>query len=307
MGQRHFIQYVSLFFAMVFWGASFVLTKHLLINFNPIFIIFTRLLISSIIFVTTSLVLFKKKFFIEKKHIVLFLALSLFEPLIYFLFETYSLQLIDPSVVSVIIATIPLFMAIFAYYFLKELLSRKNMIGVVLSVLGIVIMLFPDFYGSTINFLGVGLAFGAVLSTIGYNYFLNRIPHHYAPILVITWQNLIGLIAFTPILLMMNSHSELSSQMASLSDGKNLVFLILLAVFCSSIAFVLYITGVRAIGTARSNIFTNLIPVITATISFFLFDENITWNKIIGIITVISGIFLVQMKKTRDKGIETRD
>ena len=305
MGKRHYIQYISLFFAMTFWGASFVLTKHLLIDFNPIFIIFTRLLISSLIFVTTSLVLFKKRFFIEKKYILLFLGLSLFEPLIYFLFETYSLQLIDPSIVSVIIATIPLFMAIFAYYFLKELLSRKNMIGVVLSVVGIVIMLFPDFYGSTINFLGVGLAFGAVFSTIGYNYFLNKIPHHYPPILVITWQNLIGLIAFTPILLLMNTNSELSLQVTALNDVKNFTFLILLAVFCSSIAFVLYIAGVRAIGTARSNIFTNLIPVITATISFLLFDETITWNKIIGIITVISGIFLVQMKKAQSP--ETRD
>lgn len=174
------------------------------------------------------------------------------------------------------------------------------MIGVVLSVLGIVIMLFPQFYGSTINILGVGLAFGAVLSTIGYNYFLNKIPHHYNPILIITWQNLIGLIAFTPILFAMNSTSEISTQMGALSDTKNLMFLILLAVFCSSIAFVLYIRGVRAIGTARSNIFTNLIPVITATISFFLFDETITWNKVLGIITVISGIFLVQMKKTKD-------
>ena len=177
---------------MTFWGASFVLTKHLLIDFNPIFIIFSRLLISSIIFVITSLILYKKRFFIEKKYIILFISLSIFEPLIYFLFETYSLQLIDPSIVSVIIATIPLFMAIFAYYFLKEFLTRKNMIGVVLSVLGIVIMLFPQFYGSTINILGVGLAFGAVLSTIGYNYFLNKIPHHYNPILIITWQNLIG-------------------------------------------------------------------------------------------------------------------
>lgn len=173
------------------------------------------------------------------------------------------------------------------------------MFGVVLSVAGIVIMLFPEFYGSTINFLGVGLAFGAVFSTIGYNYFLQKVPHQYSSLLVITWQNLIGLAAFIPILLIMNTKTELKLQFDSLGDYKNLLFLILLAVFCSSIAFILYIKGVRAIGTARSNIFTNLIPVITASISFFLFDEAITWNKVIGIITVISGIFLVQMRSKR--------
>lgn len=299
MGNNKYIHYISLFFAMLFWGASFVLTKHLLIDFNPIFIIFARLLISSLIFVTTTLILFKRKFFIHKKHFILFISLAFFEPFVYFIFETYSLKMIDPSIVSVIIATIPLFMALFAFYFLKEFLSRKNMFGVVLSVAGIVIMLFPEFYGSTINFLGVGLAFGAVFSTIGYNYFLQKVPHQYSSLLVITWQNLIGLAAFIPILLIMNTKTELKLQFDSLGDYKNLLFLILLAVFCSSIAFILYIKGVRAIGTARSNIFTNLIPVITASISFFLFDEAITWNKVIGIITVISGIFLVQMRSKR--------
>ncbi len=299
MGNNTYIHYISLFFAMLFWGASFVLTKHLLIDFNPIFIIFARLLISSLIFVTTTLILFKRKFFIHKKHFILFISLAFFEPFVYFIFETYSLKMIDPSIVSVIIATIPLFMALFAFYFLKEFLTRKNMFGVVLSVFGIVIMLFPEFYGSTINFLGVGLAFGAVFSTIGYNYFLQKVPHQYSSLLVITWQNLIGLAAFIPILLIMNTKTELKLQFDSLGDYKNLLFLILLAVFCSSIAFILYIKGVRAIGTARSNIFTNLIPVITASISFFLFDEAITWNKVIGIITVISGIFLVQMRSKR--------
>ena len=299
MGNNTYIHYISLFFAMLFWGASFVLTKHLLIDFNPIFIIFARLLISSLIFVTTTLILFKRKFFIQKKHFILFISLAFFEPFVYFIFETYSLKMIDPSIVSVIIATIPLFMALFAFYFLKEFLTRKNMFGVVLSVFGIVVMLFPEFYGSTINFLGVAFAFGAVFSTIGYNYFLQKVPHQYSSLLVITWQNLIGLAAFIPILLIMNTKTELKLQFDSLGDYKNLLFLILLAVFCSSIAFILYIKGVRAIGTARSNIFTNLIPVITASISFFLFDEAITWNKVIGIITVISGIFLVQMRKKR--------
>jgi hypothetical protein len=38
--------------------------------------------------------------------------MAFFEPFIYFLFETYSLKYCDASVVSVIIATIPLFCCI---------------------------------------------------------------------------------------------------------------------------------------------------------------------------------------------------
>jgi len=297
MTSKNLVHYVSLFFAMLFWGGSFVLTKHLLTDFHPITVIFARLVISSILFVIIGLSIYKKDFFISKKHILLFSALAFFEPVVYFLFETYSLQFTDPSIVSVIIATIPLFVAFVAVYFLKETFSKSNFLGVFLSVFGIVIMLFPSFSDSSVSLLGVLLAFGAVLSTIGYNYFLKKIPHTYSPLLVITWQNLFGLIVFTPLFLLMNSTESIVIQWNALSDINNLIALLLLAIFCSSIAFILYIKGVRHIGVAKANTFTNLIPVITAFISFFLFNEVVTWNKIAGILVVLTGIFLVQLKR----------
>jgi drug/metabolite transporter (DMT)-like permease len=296
MTSKKFINYLSLFVAMFFWGGSFVLTKHLLADFHPITVIFARLVVSSFLFVIIGLSIYKKDFFISKKHILLFSALAFFEPVVYFLFETYSLQFTDPSIVSVIIATIPLFVAFVAVYFLKESFTKFNFMGVILSVLGIVVMLFPSFSDTSVSLLGVLLAFGAVLSTIGYNYFLKRIPHSYSPLLVITWQNLFGLLVFTPLFLLINSTESISNQWFALSDIKNLMALLLLAVFCSSIAFILYIKGVRFIGVAKANTFTNLIPVITAFISFFLFNEVVTWNKIVGILVVLTGIFLVQVK-----------
>lgn len=297
MASKNLVHYISLFFAMFFWGGSFVLTKHLLTDFHPITVIFARLVISSVLFVIIGIAIYKRDFFISKKHILLFSALAFFEPIVYFLFETYSLQYTDPSIVSVIIATIPLFVAFVAVYFLKEAFSRSNFFGVFLSVFGIVIMLFPAFSDSSVSLIGVLLAFGAVLSTIGYNYFLKKIPHSYSPILVITWQNLFGLVAFTPLFLIMNSTESIVNQWDALADIKNLIALLLLAVFCSSIAFILYIKGVRVIGVAKANTFTNLIPVITALISFFIFNEVVTWNKIVGIFVVLTGIFLVQLKR----------
>ncbi len=296
MASKKFFYYIYLFVAMLFWGGSFVLTKHLLTDFNPITIIFIRLLISSLLFVTISLVVYRKRFFVPKKDLLLLCYMAIFEPIVYFLFETYSLKFTDPSIVSVIIATIPLFVAFIAFYFLKEYFSKSNFVGVFLSVFGIVIMLYPSFSDSTVSLLGVLLAFGAVLSTIGYNYFLKRIPNTYSPILVITWQNLLGLIAFTPMLYILNSPSEITQQWHAVYDFKNISALLILSVFCSSIAFMLYIKGVRYIGVGKANTFTNLIPVVTALLSFFLFDEVVTWNKIIGIIVVLTGIFLVQVK-----------
>jgi len=284
---------------MFLWGGSFVLTKHLLIDFNPITINFIRCVIASLIFATFCIIVYKKEFIIAKKDLKFFIGLAFFEPFIYFIFESYSLQFCDASVVSVIIATIPLFVALMAVFIFKEKLSGLNFFGILLSITGIIVMLLPSFGRADFRLLGVFLAFGAVFSTIGYNYFLRRIPTSYSPIVVITWQNIIGMIAFLPLVFVVNNSETIALQYHALENTLNLSFLLILSIFCSTIAFILYISAMRILGLARTNIFVNLIPVMTAIIAFYVLKEEITLQKILGIVMAIAGVFLVQRKREK--------
>ncbi|MDR0207280.1 MAG: DMT family transporter [Bacteroidales bacterium] len=289
--------YIFLVFSMFFWGGSFVLTKYLLIDFHPITLIFLRCVIATIVFAGFCIALFKKAFIIARKDLKYFIGLAFFEPFIYFLFENYSLLYCDASVVSVIIATIPLFVALMAVLVFKEILSKLNYFGVILSIFGIVIMLWRSFMHADFRFVGVFLAFGAVFSTIGYNYFLKKIPTTYNSFVVITWQNIFGLIAFLPFVFLVNDIEAFKLQYQALGDITNLSFLLMLAILCSTVAFILYIASMRKMGLARTNIFVNLIPVMTVTIAYFVLKEDITISKIVGICIVITGIFLVQHKR----------
>ena len=287
---------------MFLWGGSFVLTKHLLIDFNPITVNFIRCVIASLIFATFCIIVYKKKFFIAKKDLKLFIGLAFFEPFIYFIFETYSLKFCDASIVSVIIATIPLFVAMMAVFIFKEKLSGLNFFGILLSITGIIVMLLPSFGRADFRLFGVFLAFGAVFSTIGYNYFLRKIPTTYSPIVVITWQNIIGMIAFLPLVFVVNDCQTFTLQFHALGDTLNLSFVLILSIFCSTIAFILYIGAMRILGLARTNIFVNLIPVMTAIIAFYILKEEITLQKIVGIFMAIAGVFLVQWKRMKKIG-----
>ena len=297
--QKSLPYYVFLLISMFLWGGSFVLTKHLLIDFNPITINFLRCVIASLIFATLCAFLFKKEFFIAKKDLKFFIGLAFFEPFVYFIFETYSLKFCDASIVSVIIATIPLFVALMAVFIFKEKLSGLNFFGILLSITGIIVMLLPSFGQADFRLLGVLLAFGAVFSTIGYNFFLRKIPTTYNPIIVITWQNIIGMIAFLPLVILVNTGETVALQYHALGDTSNLSFLLILSIFCSTIAFILYIGAMRILGLARTNIFVNLIPVMTAIIAFYILKEEITLQKIVGILMAIAGVFLVQWKRKR--------
>jgi drug/metabolite transporter (DMT)-like permease len=291
--------YLYLIISMFLWGGSFVLTKHLLIDFHPISIIFIRCVISAIIFAGFCIVMYKKAFKFAKKDLKYFIGLAFFEPFIYFLFETYSLKLCDASVVSVIIATIPLFVALMAVFIFNEKLSKLNFFGIFLSISGIVVMLWHNFTEANFSFLGVFLAFGAVFSTIGYNFFLKKLTPSYSPIIIITWQNIFGLIAFLPLAIIVNNPETISLQFHALGDVKNLSYILILAILCSTIAFILYIDAMRTLGIARTNIFINLIPVMTVVIAYFALNEAITASKILGILIAIAGIFLVQYKRTK--------
>ena len=225
------------------------------------------------------------------------MLLSLFEPFLYFIFETYSLRKSDASVISIIIATIPLFTALISKYYFKELFTKLNFFGVIISFVGIILMLFPSISELSGNMSGIMLAFCAVLTSIAYSVGLKKLPDSINPVVMVTYQNITGLILFIPLFLIVNSKSDISRGIASLGDPQNLIFLIILAFFCSSLAFIFYIKGLRHLGLGKANTFTNLIPAITAILSFFILNEKFPINKIFGIIIVIIGLFLVQRKK----------
>jgi drug/metabolite transporter (DMT)-like permease len=48
-------------------------------------------------------------------------------------------------------------------------------------------------------------------------------------------------------------------------------------------------------GITKANVFSNMIPVLTALFSFVLLGEKLTFQNIAGMCIVIAGIFLSQM------------
>jgi drug/metabolite transporter (DMT)-like permease len=76
---------------------------------------------------------------------------------------------------------------------------------------------------------------------------------------------------------------------------------ILLAIFASCGAFILFAYSVRHLGITRSNVFSNSIPVFTAFFAYLLLKEVLTLQNMIGMVTVIAGLFLSQINGNRKK------
>ena len=93
---------------MLFWGMSFVWTSILMKSFQPVSIIFIRLVISSLFLFGVSLI-FRKWERVQRSDYLLFFLSAVFNPFLYFLGENYGLKYSSPTIASVIIATIRFF------------------------------------------------------------------------------------------------------------------------------------------------------------------------------------------------------
>ncbi len=279
---------------MVFWGMSFIWTSILLNYYQPITIIFFRLILSAS-FLFFIMLLFRITRKIERKDIPLVLLSAFFNPFLYFLGENYGLKYSSSTIASVIIATIPLFSPIVAWLFARERIGFMTFTGIVISFAGIVIMLFHKGYTPETGYVGILFLFGAVLASLFYSAILRKLVLKYSAITLIAWQNLAGIFLFLPLFLIFDAGKVPQVPL----NATIISSFLMLAILASSLSFVFFAHSIKLIGINKSNIFSNLIPVLTAFFAFLFSLESFNIQKIIGIVLVIGGVFLSE--RTRRK------
>jgi drug/metabolite transporter (DMT)-like permease len=292
MSFQTFRVYLFAVLAMLFWGLAFVWFKIVVKWYEPVTIIFLRLVISGIILIS-YLLLTRSWQKIKRKHLKYFFLLSFTQPFCYFLGESFGLKLVSPTIAAVIIATIPLFSPIAAHYMVRERITFPVLAGLVFSFFGILLLLFNTDRSFNAVPLGVLFLFGAVVSAVIYSVIIRKIPNEYSPVTIITVQNLIGALYFLPIFLIF----DFKHFITVIPNRELITALLQLAVFGSSLAYIFYVTAIQGIGVIRTNTFANLIPVITGIFSFFTLGERFTELKIIGMVLVMLGVIIAQSRK----------
>ena len=277
---------------MLLWGMSFVWTAIVLEFYQPVTVIFLRLVISTL-FLFSWVWIFQKKERVQRKDYKLFFISAVLNPFFYFLGENYGVKFTSPTISAVIIAIIPLFASVVAYFKLKEKLNWINVAGICISFVGVLIMLLNNNLQLDASLKGIFALMIAVLSAVGYVIYLKILSNRYSPFFIIAIQNLIGLVYFLPLFLVFDFNQFILVEPPLTVIGS----LIALSVLCSSFAFVAFTIATREIGVSKSNVFANLIPVFTGVFSFLVIGEELNLQKILGIIIVVGGLFFSQFKK----------
>lgn len=288
---------------MLIWAGAGIAVQEALQVFGPYTLIVLRFTLAVLLMLAIGLIFRRSDVLglqrLEKRDIPLFVLGSLFQPCLYFIFETFTYKSIDsPTIAEAMLSTQPVLAPIFAFVLLREQITRNNIIGIVLSTIGMLMLLL---IGSSDFALGdpwgILLAFLTVSMSVSYSVVLRRVPSHYSPLTIVFYVQAFSLCFFYPLwgfteagqLLHQPLHSTLYTQ-----HPTSLLAVLYLAVFASVAAFVLFCYTVRRIGVTRANVFNNIRPVFTALLMWLIFDERLPIWKMVGIIVIIIGLFISQ-------------
>ena len=288
---------------MLIWAGAGIAVQEALQVFGPYTLIVLRFTLAVLLMLAIGLIFRRSDVLglqrLEKRDIPLFVLGSLFQPCLYFIFETFTYKSIaSPTIAEAMLSTQPVLAPIFAFVLLREQITRNNIIGIVLSTIGMLMLLL---IGSSDFALGdpwgILLAFLTVSMSVSYSVVLRRVPSHYSPLTIVFYVQAFSLCFFYPLwgfteagqLLHQPLHSTLYTQ-----HPTSLLAVLYLAVFASVAAFVLFCYTVRKIGVTRANVFNNIRPVFTALLMWLIFDERLPIWKMVGIIVIIIGLFISQ-------------
>ena len=307
---RKLIPYIAIICAMLIWAGAGIAVKEALLVFNPLTLIVLRFTIAVMLMLSVGWIFRGNEVVglqrVEKKDIPLFLLGGVLQPFLYFIFETYTYQsFTSPTIAEALLSTQPIMAPIMAWLLLREQVTKYNIIGILVSTAGmLLLLLIGGQYFSIGNHWGILLAILTVSCSVGYSIVLRRIPAQYSPLTIVFYVQSISLVLFYILWggdLLLNTTQYSSTLLNATQHSSTLLTSLLavlyLAVFASVTAFILFCYTVRYIGVTRANIFNNIRPVFTALLMWLFFSEQLPLWKWIGIIIIIIGLFISQKQR----------
>lgn len=291
MEQNRAAGHFSALLTILIWGTTFISTKVLLVDFQPVEILFFRFVMGLL----ALLVVYPHRMKgTTVKQEFTFVAAGLCGVCLYYMLENIALTYTMASNVGVIISVAPFFTAILAHLFLKqeEKLRANFFIGFVVAMAGIAL---SSCNGSTwrLNPVGDLLALLDAFLWACYSILTRKISGFgYNTILTTRRVFFYGLLFMIPALFLFDFKLDLGR----FTNMTNLLNILFLGLGASALCFVTWNFAVRLLGALQTSIYIYLVPIITVAASVLILHEPFTWMTGMGTALTLAGLLLSEGK-----------
>ncbi len=279
---------------VLFWGLSFVSSKTVLnTGFPPLTMVCLRFIVASLLLLPLQKRLYPRARLPRRAWLPL-AAAGLSGVTIYFFFEVSGLRRTSASSASLIIASIPVFTVLAEYLFYRAPISRRQALGILLSVAGVYVIVSrsPQGFGGLQGLAGNLLMLGACLSWVAYILISRLVPEELPRLTVTAYQSFWGAAFLLPLALLERPAWRLGTPAVWLN-------ILYLGLFCSALGYFLYQFALKHLGAVVLSTWLNLIPVVGAGGGIALLGERLAPLQAIGGAVVIAGVLLVSWRRRR--------
>ena len=287
--------YIFLILATLFWSGNFIVGKAASFYEIPPFTLnFYRWTFAWLILAPFTLkeIFQKRDYILQNIKLVLILgitSITIFNSIVY-----YSLNFTQVISGVLMISTIPVMIIFFSWIFKIEKTNIYQILGVVLSLVGVAIIVTKADFDLLINLdfnKGDLWMVVAMFSWAMYSALLRKKKFELSQLSLLEVIISSGLILLVPAYLI-----EMS---LGFKLNLNLPFVLTLSyvvLFPGLASFICWIKGISIIGSNRSGIFLHLMPIFSTVLAILIFKEKFMNFHLFGATFIIGGIFLSSRK-----------
>ena len=261
------------------WGSAFMFIKISAVVFGPILLVTLRLLIAGLVFM--PFLLRKNKRHLFKPYLPAILIIAIVSNAIPFSMFAYASLGATSNMLGILNGTTAFLTTVIAYFWLKESVTSKQIIGLILGFIGVFILVNPS-NGST-TFIA---SMCAMIGSLCYAFNAVYLQKHHSnsdKIVLIGWSMLFGGLFMIPL-----ASFNLPNEMP---DINSILALLWLAVISTGLGYLAYVRLIDKIGAVKTATLTYLLPVFSIIWGAIFLQEQITFIILGGFIFVMMGMY----------------
>ncbi|HOX32360.1 MAG TPA: DMT family transporter [Spirochaetales bacterium] len=272
------------------FGLSFLVTKSALEAFSPLELLFLRFALATAALLALSLLGALRLRYRGKPRGILALT-CLFQPLLYFLFETYGVKATASSTAGLILGAMPAAVAALSLPLLGERLSAPRAAGLALSVAGVGLVAFAGGAGGGADSPGgILLVVLALASAAFYNVLSRKASAWYSPA-EITFAMMASGAAFFGALALAEDLLRPGPSLLARSSPAAWGAVAYLGILSSVLAFFLVNLTLSRLKAAQSALFGALVPLVSLAAGLLLRGEELGPAKLLGAAAILGGLW----------------
>ncbi len=289
--------YLTLILTMLFWGGTFIAGRLLAETMPAADAAFLRFTLAASTLAILARLIDGKLNLPPRNQIFRLFLLGLSGVFAYNLFFFTGLKYIEAGRASLIIALNPMAITLGAVMFFGERLSRVQYGGLAVSLLGALLVISngdPSLLLSGGFGPGEASIVGCVISWAAYSLIGRKVLSSMSPLSAVFYSALFGALLLLPATLIDGTPVQVGSY-----GFKDWVSLLFLGICGTAIGFSLYYQAIRAIGSARSGVFINLVPLFSIMLAWLILGEVLRLSVLAGGAVLLLGVYLTNSRRYR--------